>query len=69
MALIKCKECGKNISDTTPACIHCGLPIEDNIEEYTNDNNEKIESAIEHTFLLIVIAIFLTIILIQCINS
>lgn len=26
MALIKCKECGKNISDTTKECIHCGAP-------------------------------------------
>ena len=26
MALIKCKECGKDISDTTDVCIHCGAP-------------------------------------------
>ena len=26
MALIKCKECGKDISDTTNICIHCGAP-------------------------------------------
>lgn len=26
MALIKCKECGKDISDTTDICIHCGAP-------------------------------------------
>ena len=24
MALIQCPKCGKNISDTTKACIHCG---------------------------------------------
>lgn len=24
MALIKCPECGKEISDKAPACIHCG---------------------------------------------
>lgn len=28
MALIKCKECGKEISDKATACIHCGCPIE-----------------------------------------
>ena len=28
MALIKCPECGKEISDRAPACIHCGYPIE-----------------------------------------
>ena len=28
MALIKCIECGKEISDKANACIHCGCPIE-----------------------------------------
>ena len=28
MALIKCEECGKEISDTAAECIHCGCPIE-----------------------------------------
>lgn len=27
MALIKCPECGKEISDKAPQCIHCGYPI------------------------------------------
>lgn len=27
MALIKCPECGKEISDKSSACIHCGYPI------------------------------------------
>ena len=27
MALITCPECGKEISDRAPACIHCGCPI------------------------------------------
>ena len=27
MALIACPECGKQISDKAPACIHCGYPI------------------------------------------
>ena len=27
MALIKCVDCGKRISDHAPACIHCGCPI------------------------------------------
>ena len=27
MALIKCPECGKEISDQAPACIHCGYPL------------------------------------------
>lgn len=28
MALIKCPECGKEISDKSKQCIHCGYPIE-----------------------------------------
>ncbi len=27
MALIKCPECGKEISDKSTACIHCGYPL------------------------------------------
>lgn len=27
MALIKCHECGKEISDKSDKCIHCGYPI------------------------------------------
>ena len=30
MALIKCPECGKEISDASTACIHCGYPISKN---------------------------------------
>ena len=28
MALIKCPECGKEISDKAKACIHCGYPLD-----------------------------------------
>ena len=28
MALIKCVDCGKEISDTSKVCIHCGSPVE-----------------------------------------
>ena len=28
MALIKCNECGKDISDKANVCIHCGYPLE-----------------------------------------
>lgn len=27
MALIKCKECGKDVSNTLENCIHCGCPL------------------------------------------
>mgnify|MGYP002537940794 CR=1 FL=1 len=28
MALVKCKECGKSISDTARTCPHCGIKTE-----------------------------------------
>lgn len=34
MALIKCPECGSQVSDKAPACIHCGYPI-------TSGNNNE----------------------------
>lgn len=27
MALIKCEECGKEVSDKAESCIHCGCPV------------------------------------------
>lgn len=27
MALIKCPECGKEVSDKATSCVHCGYPI------------------------------------------
>lgn len=42
MALIKCEECGKEISNRAKACIHCGCPIEV-IEEIKNEKKEKVE--------------------------
>lgn len=32
MALIKCSECGKEISDKAETCIHCGCPLSATIE-------------------------------------
>ena len=31
--LIKCPECGKDVSDKAPACIYCGLPLSNVHEE------------------------------------
>ena len=29
MALIKCPECGREVSNKAPACIHCGYPLQE----------------------------------------
>ena len=38
MALIKCIECGKEISDKSPKCIHCGASI---LKDNTTQNNKN----------------------------
>ena len=51
MALIKCPECGKEISDKSPACIHCGYPVAKrektttpkNFNKYSGQNNGTIK--------------------------
>jgi uncharacterized C2H2 Zn-finger protein len=37
MALIKCPECGKEISDKAEACISCGCPIDGNVRPAKSD--------------------------------
>lgn len=44
MALIKCAECGKEISNKASACIHCGCPIEVLTKEKNIEKKSKIES-------------------------
>lgn len=36
MALIKCKECGKEVSDTAKKCINCGAKLECKKKKYTD---------------------------------
>lgn len=45
MALIKCPECGKEISDKAPACIHCGFPLSllNESSEIKAESKEEIE--------------------------
>lgn len=48
MALIKCIECGNEISDMAKTCIHCGSPIYSNDFEdaKTSENNTKTNKVI-----------------------
>ena len=32
MALIRCPECGREVSNQAPACIHCGYPLQGSME-------------------------------------
>lgn len=42
MALIKCPDCGKEISDKATACIHCGCPMEHYISNEVRIEDEPI---------------------------
>lgn len=44
MALIKCPECGKDVSDTIKSCIHCGFELS---KEPENSSAEKIEEPVK----------------------
>ena len=48
MALIKCPECGKEISDKSSACIHCGYPLA-NIKQEKNDNTQPQLNNVQET--------------------
>ncbi len=39
MALIKCPECGKEISDTCDQCIHCGYKLKNETKPINQQNN------------------------------
>ena len=43
MGLVKCNECGKEISDKAEKCIHCGCPIKDINVENSNTIIKKVE--------------------------
>ncbi|MDD4088128.1 MAG: zinc ribbon domain-containing protein [Tissierellia bacterium] len=42
MALIKCPECGKEISDKGVDCIHCGYPIHESFDNKTAEPDKEI---------------------------
>ncbi len=41
MALIKCPECGKEISDKAGACPHCGCPIGNTTQPMQNNDGKS----------------------------
>jgi len=45
MALIKCSDCGKEISDKSSVCIHCGCPL----EQVKEENKTIIKKEVEDT--------------------
>ena len=50
MALIKCSECGREISDKAAACIHCGCPISESKPSPTSFAGHKVVYTGNKTF-------------------
>ena len=46
MPLIKCPECGREVSDKALVCIHCGYPLSD--MNNNNTNEESVEILLTH---------------------
>lgn len=40
MALIKCSECGKEVSDKATSCPNCGCPINSEISDVLTSNDD-----------------------------
>lgn len=49
MALIKCPECGRDVSDKAFVCIHCGYPIKENAEKSAKDESISTELPSQET--------------------
>ena len=45
MALIKCPECGKEISDMATTCIYCGYPIKTDVSLQRTTSTQNVHSA------------------------
>lgn len=43
MALIKCPECGKEVSDKAEVCIHCGYPLKPQEAAKEEDGPETVK--------------------------
>lgn len=75
MALIKCPECGKEISDRAASCIHCGCPIQPQQTAYRAEipptpekviQNDQVRMSQKQTIAVIVlvaISVFLPLVL------
>lgn len=59
MALIKCKECGKEISDTATKCIHCGLPLTNiTTNHYHNISSKNSSEKVLNIIIVICLSLF-----------
>lgn len=65
MAIIKCSECGKEISDKSKTCVHCGNPL----DETKKSKNNKKENKNPNKSNIVVKIILLSILCFYCISA
>ena len=68
MALIKCKECGKEVSDTLDACIHCGCPLKDK-KDISKIDNKKVSNKLIWLVSILPIISILIYLLVWCLTK
>ena len=51
MALIKCPECGNDISDTCDFCIHCGFKLKKN--DILTNSSKPVEVVLNYSEILV----------------
>lgn len=68
MALIKCKECGKDISDTTDICIHCGAPTSISLNDKVDTMPKRRSKHSIFIFIGIIILVFVILVIPFLIN-
>lgn len=71
MALIKCKECGKEISDSSSECIHCGAPVSISLKKSDNIGVKQKKRNARLTIIIIIclLILFVVILGIPFLNS
>lgn len=61
MAMIKCPECGKDISDKAEKCLYCGCPNSE-LHRKDSDNKNNIEKSVNKHSIKLLLSIGLCIV-------
>ena len=73
MAIVKCPECGKKVSNQAELCPHCGitiselglLPQEENEEAYATESKQPLIKLSKKALIIISVAFLLVVVLIS----
>lgn len=69
MAMIKCKECGKEVSDKAKTCIHCGCPVNESNAKKDNITINTISSKLSEKKVIFVIGFIVVALLVVIISK